>query len=176
MPQLDKSILLGLRNGKLKHFEMVFRHYNRWIYNFVFDLLKDAAAAQDITQDVFIQVWNHRENIDSDANFEGYLFTIARNMVYHAVQQEVKRQLYAQQVQYQGHGQDVEYNEADKLLMEEYIMNLSKQLPDMRRQILMLYWKSGLNYREIAECLNISESTVATQIQRSLKFIRSKID
>ncbi|KXB84158.1 hypothetical protein HMPREF3034_00842 [Prevotella sp. DNF00663] len=76
MPQLDKSILLGLRNGQLKHFEMVFHHYNRWVYNFAFDLLEDAAAAQDITQDVFVQVWNHHESIDCDANFESYLWFI----------------------------------------------------------------------------------------------------
>ena len=39
----------------------------------------------------------------------------------------------------------------------------------------MLYWKSGLNYREIADQLNISEKTVATQVHRSLDFLRDKL-
>ena len=39
----------------------------------------------------------------------------------------------------------------------------------------MLYWKSGLNYREIAEQLDISEKTVATQVHRSLDFLRDKL-
>lgn len=44
-----------------------------------------------------------------------------------------------------------------------------------RQKASMLYWKSGLNYREIADQLNISEKTVATQVHRSLDFLRDKL-
>ena len=50
-----------------------------------------------------------------------------------------------------------------------------EELPPARREVFMLYWKSGLNYREIAEQLDISEKTVATQVHRSLDFLRDKL-
>ena len=57
----------------------------------------------------------------------------------------------------------------------EYILKLLEELPPARREVFMLYWKSGLNYREIAEQLDISEKTVATQVHRSLDFLRDKL-
>lgn len=65
--------------------------------------------------------------------------------------------------------------ELDYLFLEEYILKLLEELPPARREVFMLYWKSGLNYREIAEQLDISEKTVATQVHRSLDFLRDKL-
>ena len=65
--------------------------------------------------------------------------------------------------------------ELDYLFVEEYILKLLEELPPARREVFMLYWKSGLNYREIAEQLDISEKTVATQVHRSLDFLRDKL-
>ena len=60
-------------------------------------------------------------------------------------------------------------------MLEEYILKLIRELPESRRRIFMMYWKEELNYMEIARQLSISEKTVATQVQRSLQFLRSKM-
>ena len=174
---INKQVIRGLKNGSRSHFETVYHLYNGWVYNFVFALVKDTTVSQDITQDVFLQLWNHRESIDCDNNFEGYLFRITRNTVHQYIRRELLKQQYMKQMALESsHKTNNPEREIDQSLMEDYILELADHLPDARRNILLLYWKSGLTYKEIAQQLSISEKTVATQVQRSLKFFKSRMD
>ncbi|MBO1363121.1 RNA polymerase sigma-70 factor [Prevotella sp. A2931] len=174
---IDKHVICGLKNGNKNHFETIYHLYNGWIYNFVYALVKDAAVSQDVTQDVFLQLWNYRGNIDDDNNFEGYLFRITRNTVYQYIRRELLKKHYLKEVAMENVHESVNAEkDIDKALMEDYLLNLTRHLPESRRRILLLYWKSGLTYKEIATMLSISEKTVATQVQRSLKFLKSKLD
>ncbi len=153
----------------------MYRAYNARIYNFVLSMTGNAGVAKDITQDIFLQIWEKRLNIDPEGNFDGYLFKISQNMVYHYVRRELLLQNYVDKLSNESSDESVEIDgELDYLFLEEYILKLIEELPPARRGF-MLYWKSGLNYREIAEQLNISEKTVATQVHRSLDFLRDKL-
>ncbi|EGN57744.1 DNA-directed RNA polymerase sigma-70 factor [Hallella multisaccharivorax DSM 17128] len=173
---INKQVINGLRNGSRSHFETIYHLYNGWVYNFVFSLVKDAAVSQDITQDVFLQLWNYREHLEDDNNFEGYLFRITRNMVFQYIRRELLRQQYLKRLAQEKQKTENVEKAIDQSLMEDYILKLTEHLPDARKNILLLYWKSGLTYKEIAERLSISEKTVATQVQRSLKYFKSRMD
>lgn len=97
-------------------------------------------------------------------------------MVYHYVRRELLLQNYVDRLANESSDESVEIDEElDYLFLEECILKLLEELPPARREVFMLYWKSGLNYREIADQLNISEKTVATQVHRSLDFLRDKL-
>ena len=74
-----------LKEGNKKAFEALYRAYNARIYSFVLSMIGDAGVAKDITQDIFLQIWEKRLNIDLEGNFDGYLFKISQNRVYHYV-------------------------------------------------------------------------------------------
>ena len=176
MAGIDKKTLRILKNGKMKGFESVYRLYNGRIYNFILSIVKDPGIAKDLTQDVFLLIWNKRKNINCENNFEGYLFKISRNMVYHYIRRELLLQNYLDRVEKESEPERLEIDkDLDYVFFEKYIMRLISELPEARKRIFMLYWKSELNYREIAKKLSISEKTVATQVQRSLHFLRTKI-
>lgn len=165
-----------LKDGNKYAFEMLYRSYNARIYNFVLSMVSDAGVAKDITQDIFLLIWEKRLNIDIEGNFDGYLFKISRNMVYHYVRRELLLQNYVDKLSNEQSEESLEMDEElDYLFLEEYILKLLNELPPSRREIFLLYWKSELSYREIGERLNISEKTVATQVHRSLDFLRSKL-
>ena len=174
-----------LKEGNKNAFEALYRAYNARIYNFVLSMIGDAGVAKDITQDIFLQIWEKRLNIDLEGNLGGYLFKISQNMVYHYVRRELLLQNYVDKLSNESavdrlanesSDESVEIDEElDYLFLEEYILKLLEELPPARREVFMLYWKSGLNYREIAEQLDISEKTVATQVHRSLDFLRDKL-
>ena len=165
-----------LKEGNKKAFEALYRAYNARIYSFVLSMIGDAGVAKDITQDIFLQIWEKRLNIDLEGNLGGYLFKISQNMVYHYVRRELLLQNYVDKLSNESADESVEIDEeGDYLFLEEYILKLLEELPPARREVFMLYWKSGLNYREIAEQLDISEKTVATQVHRSLDFLRDKL-
>lgn len=176
MEEIDKKTLTGLKSGKMKEFEAVYHYYNGRIYNFIRSIVKEPDIAKDLTQDVFLHVWDKRANIDCNDNFEGYLFRITRNMVYHYIKRELLLQNYLDKIEEDIKPDSMEIDkELDYIFFEESILKLIKELPEARRKVFMLYWKSEMNYREIADQLSISEKTVATQIQRSLHFLRSKM-
>lgn len=172
-----KQQLLLLREGDRNAFEVVYRAYNARVYNFVLSMVGDAGVAKDITQDIFLKIWEKRLNIDAEDNFEGYIFKVSRNMVFHYVRRELLFRNYVDKLSGDEASEaSVETDEElDRLFLEEYILKLLEELPPARRNVFMLYWKSGLNYREIAERLGISEKTVATQVHRSLDFLRDKL-
>lgn len=57
-------------------------------------MVSNAGVAKDITQDIFLHIWEKRLNIDLEGNFDGYLFKISQNMVYHYVRRELLLQNY----------------------------------------------------------------------------------
>lgn len=124
-----------------------------------------------------MQIWDKRENINCDDNFEGYLFRICRNMVYHYIRRELLSQSYliSQDEKSDLATQNDMDTELDAKFLENYIVELIQELPEARRRVFMMYWKQELNYKEIAGQLSISEKTVATQVQRSLKYLRNRM-
>lgn len=80
--KMDGNLLIDLKNGDEKAFETLFWEYNQHVYHFVYSLLYDKSMAADLTQNVFLKIWEKHETIDPEQNFDAYLFTIARNLVY----------------------------------------------------------------------------------------------
>lgn len=133
MAGIDKKTLRILKNGKMKGFEAVYRLYNGRIYNFILSIVKDPGIAKDLTQDVFLLIWNKRKNINCENNFEGYLFKISRNMVYHYIRRELLRQNYLDRVEKESEPERLEIDkDLDYVFFEKYIMRLISELPEAR--------------------------------------------
>lgn len=177
MALVDDKILKALKGGEMKSFEIIYRLYNSHIYNFIYRMIKNTSVSKDLTQDVFLQIWNTKNNIKYDNNFEGYLFTMTRNTVYQYIRREVLLQNYINKL---GKDKDEKTDvniegELDNKYFEERISELIEELPEARRRIFLLYWKSDLSYKEIAQTLSLSEKTIATQVNRSLQFLRDRM-
>jgi RNA polymerase sigma-70 factor (ECF subfamily) len=175
---MDRKSLVALKRGKPEGLESIYRLLSGRVYNFVLSMLHDPDIAKDLTQDVFIHLWEKRESIVCELNVEGYIFRMVRNIVYQHIRRALLLEEILQQIESIESDED-EHNPAEKNvdaeLIEALILKLITELPEARRRIFLLYWQSRLNYREIAEQLSVSEKTVATQVQRSLHFLRTKI-
>lgn len=174
---IDPKILRELNHGQSEALEKIYLCYNGRIYNFIQGMIRDPAISKDLTQDVFLQVWTKRSGIDPAGNFNGYLFTIARNIVYMYLRRELLFQNYLLDLEEEAAKDDLEAErKLDDALVREQVMKLIEELPEARRNIFLLYWKSEMSYREIADVLSLSEKTVATQVRRSLRFLCERLD
>ena len=177
--KMDGNLLIDLKNGDEKAFETLFWEYNQHVYHFVYSLLYDKSMAADLTQNVFffLKIWEKHETIDPEQNFDAYLFTIARNLVYKEDRKPVtlSEKLTGKPPQRQLSDVDSLMEERiDAESLREYINSLIEELPPSRREIFpFLSRHEHLSYREIAERLSISEKTVETQLSRALRFARS---
>lgn len=171
---IDKATLLLLKQGNMEAFETIYWKYGAWVYNFIHSLLHDKLLAEDLTQTVFLKLWERRAAIDADKKLDPYLFTIARHLVYKETESRLTKESYLNDFQYTDKDERTEAKiETDSL--QEYINSIVEQLPPERRRIYKLSRIEHLSNKEIASHLSISEKTVETQIYRALRFLKKKL-
>jgi len=116
--------------------------------------------AEEIVQRTFVRLWEIHDQVSPDKSLISYLCTIAKNLLMNVYQRQTVEYIYAEYV--------LESS-------EEYIDRLAEELPPSRKKIFVLSKRKHFTNKEIAVELNISESTVATQLSLALKFMRDKL-
>lgn len=173
---LDKKILYQLKNGDETAFDYFYWKYNSYIFNFIKSLLFDTSLAEDLTQNVFLKIWEKRENIDPEQDLEAYLFKIARNFVYKETENRLKLICDSSS---SGESKDISDNRTEEIIdasfLQEYIDSLIDQLPPARKEIFLLSRRSHLSNKEIVKKLSISEKTVENQISNAIRFLKEKL-
>lgn len=176
MVTIDQNVLLRLKKGEESAFEAIYWKYSSWVYNFIYSLLYDSTLTEDLTQTVFLKIWEKRESIDPELGFDSYLFAIARNLVYKETENRLKAELLNDVLQEQSVDMEsLEEERIDAELLLDHINNLIEQLPPSRKLIFQLSRNQHLSNKEIATHLSISEKTVETQIYRALRFLKQKL-
>lgn len=164
--------------GSVQAFKQIYDSYAGKVYNYALSAMGDADLAEDITQNTFIQLWSVREGIDPERPLAPYLYAIARSMVCRELRAKAVANRYLQTVEV-AEQQNYEMTVDDRLtdsVIEHRILTLLAELPEARRKIFMMRWRQGLTNKEVAEQLNISDKTVSTQIHRTVKFLRKKLN
>ena len=173
---MPKNILLRLSNDDEKAFEFIYWKYNVHVYNFANSLLYSPKIAQEITQNVFLKIWEKRHEINPEQNFNANLFTIARNMVYKETEQKLLAEQSLRQLQEEEDVLDMSTIQTlDYHFTEELCRSLVEELPPARREIFKLSRFERLSNKEIALRLSISERTVETQLYRATRFLKRKL-
>ena len=177
MTHTEKEELELLRNASKQSFENLYRQYSGKLYNFVMKVSNgDKYIAEELVQRTFIKIWETKEYIDPDKSFISYLCTIAKNMLLNEYEHQTIQFIYQEYIKVKT--SDIEYNtekEVDKNLLEEYIDKLTDKLPPKRKEIFILSRKKGLSNKMIAKQLNISESTIETQLSKALAFMKTQL-
>jgi len=174
---LDTTILHRLKIGEWDAFEHIFQKYKGKIFHFVGKILCDKHLAEDITQNVFLSVWEHRQNIIPEKNFQAYLYTIAKNLVYRETEKKILASNYEEHIK-QNHFNEEDFSTEQTIeanLLEETILHLINKLPEARRKIFLLHFMEDLSNKEIAKQLSISEENVEMQVRRSRDYLRKHL-
>jgi RNA polymerase sigma-70 factor (ECF subfamily) len=136
----------------------------------------DRYISEEIVQRTFIKIWDTKEQINPDKSFISYLCTIAKNMLLNEYEHQTVQYIYQEYVKLKMEDIDSSTEkEIDKKLLEEYIDTLVDKLPPKRRAIFILSRKEGLSNKKISEQLQISESTIETQLSKALSFMKSQL-
>ena len=71
--KVTKEIISRLQEGNMLAFQSVYESYSAHIYNFIYSLLYNRLEAEDLTQEVFVRIWEKRDSLDIDKNFDSYI-------------------------------------------------------------------------------------------------------
>jgi RNA polymerase sigma-70 factor (ECF subfamily) len=170
--QDKESLLHLLSQGSEYAFTQIFDHYRGSVYGTAFKFLKSQEAAEEIVQEIFLKLWIKRTEIPSIQNFNGFLFTMARNAILDKLRktanEKIAQQVLSKQQSFTNNTdhrvQDNQYQQ----ILEQAIDNLSPQ----QREVFRLAKMEGYSYKEIAEELGISVLTVKVHMNKALASLR----
>ena len=163
-------------------FSELYLIYYPKLVRFAKEFVMSEEDAENITQDVFADLWEKRESMDHIENINAYLFRLVRNRCLDYLKHKVFEQKYVENVQASF---EVELNLKMQSLdrfdvldiyegneMEKLVREAINSLPKKCRAIFLLSRMGGLKYREISERLGISVNTVECQMGIALKKLR----
>ena len=164
-----EGLLLDLAAGDREALAQVYRRTRAAVYAVALSFLKDAHEAQDVTQDVFVRIWESAPAYRPQGSPMAWIMTIARNLSLMKLREKRKLVELDQEEWNAIPAEAPSVTTEDRALLQEALTILT----DEERQILLLHAVSDLKHREIAQVLELPLSTVLSKYHRSLKKLRN---
>jgi RNA polymerase sigma-70 factor, ECF subfamily len=187
MARTDVQLMLDVKAGDERSFELLLRKYRTPVINFLYRMVRDSAIAEDLAQEVFLRVYRARQEYAPSAKFTTWMFRIATNLALNALRDNRYRQLEISM------DQPVETNESEQPALEvadrtptaeqqlvartrtELIRNAINALPEKQRAAVLLHKYQELDYGEIAKILGCSESALKSLLFRAYETLRVQL-
>jgi RNA polymerase sigma-70 factor (ECF subfamily) len=172
----DSELWEEVTRSNARAFETLFERYWSVIYGTAFSYLKDKEACSEIVQDIFLNIWQKRNEFKIGC-LKNYLTSAARYHVYKKLKAKKSSAiLYIESYEHLTTA-NKDTNRFDEnisyLELEKSVETSLSDLPKRCREIFLLSRMSNLTNDEIAQQLGISKRTVENQITTALKFLRS---
>jgi RNA polymerase sigma-70 factor, ECF subfamily len=182
----DAEIMLKAKAGDNSAFEYLVQKYRRPMLNFMYRMVHNAGAAEDLAQEVFLRVYRSRETYEASAKFTTWLYRIATNLAVN----------YARDTRYQRPENTVSLDEQDEAsgrsfdvpdatpTVEEMMVRRERQaairqrvqaLPERQKLAVVMHKYQQMDYRQIAEVLKLSESATKSLLFRAYETLREQL-
>jgi len=175
----DVELIAKAMSGREDSFEELVRRYQRPITNYVFRMLNDYDASLDVTQEVFIKVYNSLSRYSSEYKFSTWLYRIAHNAAIDNIRRrspneqsiETENRDGAYQLQIESTNPSPE-QERERSEWRTEIEAVVKCLPAVYRELILLRHSQDLSYDEIAEITGLPLGTVKNRLFRAREMMR----
>lgn len=160
----DAGLVRQAAGGNMQAFQSLFERHHRKVYGLVWRLAGDNETAHDLTQEVFIKLWDALASFRGESKFSTWLHTVATRV---AISELRKQKRWRQDVSLT----DV-HDYADAVVQQESadlseLDKLIKRLPEQMRWVFVLHCIEGLRHDEVAEELGIAVGTSKAQVHRA---------
>jgi RNA polymerase sigma-70 factor (ECF subfamily) len=186
LPDPDAALMLRVKQGDMEAFEELVEKYKQPVINIIYRTLQDGAEAEDLAQNVFVQVFKSAHRYRVSAKFTTWLYTIARNLCLNELRRRSRHPtdpLEGSQTEHEDlparQYQDTKTFTAPDLLLQDELVGKVEQaivdLPENQRTALLLCREEELSYEEIAEVLGCSLSATKSLIHRGRETLKQKL-
>lgn len=182
----DAALMLRVKQGDTAAFTELVEKYKQPVMNLAYRTLRDMTEAEDLAQNVFVQVYKSASRYRSTAKFSTWLFTIARNLCLNEIRRRSRHpadSLDAPHPEQEDQPlQQYEDKKAasppDTLLQRELTQQIDEalaDLPENQRSAILLCRQEDLSYEEIAETLGCSVSATKSLIHRGRETLKERL-
>lgn len=168
----DSELVAAVKAGDEKAFDALFLRWYPQVQKFLLMLVKENALAEDLSQSVFMKVWNNRDRLNASLSLKNYLFILARNGALDHFRS--KRHLVITDTERPPEKAAQERTEAQTEYLEVHsrILRIVDNMPPQRRQVFKMSRFQQRSSDEIARELGLSVRTVEKHIQLALQDLR----
>jgi RNA polymerase sigma-70 factor (ECF subfamily) len=182
----DAALMLRVKRGDRAAFVELVEKYRQPVMNLVYRTLRDEAEAEDLAQNVFLQVYKSRSRYKRTAKFSTWLFTIARNLCLNELRRRSRHpaeSLEETHGEHEGRPQR-QYEDKKNFLPTETLLHgeLAQKieealavLPENQRTAILFCRQEDLSYEEIARILHCSLSATKSLIHRGREVLKQKL-
>jgi len=169
----EKDILRRVADADREAFRQLYGHYFKVVQQYVGLFASTKDNLEELTQDVFIKMWEKRERLATIDSFKDYLFIVSRNTVFNYFRSMKMRQ-QTKELEEGMEATSAHQAEHDVLYKQYYHIAAEgmEKLTPRRREILKMRIEKGLTLDEIAGQLSISRAAVKKQLYEATAFVR----
>jgi len=173
---MDQKTIKRFKEGYPEAFDTIYHTYSKKMFHFALGLVKDREVSKDLVQEVFICLWEKRDQVRVDLNFDNYVFTIA----YNTIRKYFRRKSIENKAISHLLIESQEIMEsADGTMIFNELFDLARKsvesLPPRRKAVYKLRKQEGLKIKEIANKLNISPRTAENHLAKALKYLKEEL-
>jgi RNA polymerase sigma-70 factor (ECF subfamily) len=160
---------LLLRHHFTAAFEVLLDRYQHKVFRSVYSILQEQGRAEEVTQDVFLKMWQVLPDYDGRASLSTWLYTIARNTALSALRAESYRKTL-----------DIEDSEAPAANWQAgpqqvEIKQLIARLPEVQQQVITLFYLQDRSVEDVAQMLDLPEGTVKSHLHRARRALADMV-
>ena len=180
----ERQYISGLKSGSEEVFREIMDHWYSRLFNFANGYMNNTENTKEVIQDVFLQLWGHRQKLAENTSLNAYLFTLTRNRCIDLIRRERlvlqfrtdKQEEYARLTENYQALSDPILNEIFALELQHEIDQAINSLPDQCRKVFLMSRTNGMKNKEISNVLNLSEKTIETHLTKALRTIRTRLE
>jgi RNA polymerase sigma factor (sigma-70 family) len=164
----DEELMLEVRNGTGETLGVLFDRYHAPLYNFYSKLTGDRTLSEDLVQEVFLRILKYRQSYQPGTPFRAWIYQIARNARVDHYRKTPRNIAFEAEMAPVVMPKDSAQQTQESELLHRALM----QMPEEKREILILSRFQELKYEEIARLLGCELGTVKTRIHRAIQELR----
>ncbi len=167
---ISTDILVQAANGDIKAFEQIYNVTSGFVYNVALRITNNRSDAEEVTQDVFMQVLKNLKNFKFRSSLKTWMYRITVNTAINRYTQSQREKKRRQRYEGEAVNETRSYKGPefiDKEAVEEKTAFLLNMLNPKQRACIVLREMEGLSYKEIAEALRLNINTVRSRLKRA---------
>ncbi len=175
MREIDLEMLTRLKMGDHIAFKLVYDQYSVQLYHFALTYLKSKDVAADIVQEVFVRIWEKREDIKTDKSFRSYLFAITLNAVRKYFNLLAQKQEMNHEILFDLAEEKETFDDrSDYHDLVDRLESLIELMPEKRKTVFIRKKIEGKSQKEIARELQITEKTVEYHLAEASQYLKAE--
>lgn len=170
---IEEELIGLLKAGDERAFSVIYDRYKERLAGNLYKLLKSEELTKEILQDLFLKIWDTREQLDPGKSFRSYLFKIGGNMVndYYrraARDRNMRDKMILASTELYSHIEEQLFTKENAEMLQRAV----DQMPPQRRQVFTLCKLEGKSYKEVEQIMGINAKTINSHLFQANKFLK----